>query len=74
MEKTEKLLDWQPKAKNILAAGQCPDCGGYKQLFYQLPEIETIVAPDGYLQGGFYCPDCGFANSGAIKLDDPDDG
>lgn len=61
----EKLLKWQPKAKNILDAGKCDNCKNKGFLFYQL-DGDWEQEKDDWLQGGFYCPNCGFGNAGAM--------
>lgn len=66
MPKVKTLQEWQPKAQNIMSAGTCHECKQKTMLFYQL-HLDPVKAPDGWLQGGFYCENCGWGNAGAIN-------
>lgn len=70
MTPKEKLIQWQPKAVNVCDAGDCHECSHDTMLFYQLPEVNPIVPASGYVQGGFWCSNCGWGNSGAMPIDD----
>lgn len=70
MNKKEKLLQWQPEAVNVCDAGGCHECDHDDMLFYQIPEFDTIAPLPGYVQGGFWCANCGWGNSGAMPKED----
>jgi hypothetical protein len=70
MNSKQKLQQWQPEAMNVCDAGDCHDCKQPTMLFYQLPGFNPIAPSFGYVQGGFWCSNCGWGNSGAMPKED----
>lgn len=70
MNKKQELLKWQPEAENICYAGYCHECNQDSMMFYQLPKLDKIAPLPGYVQGGFWCWNCKWGNSGAMPQED----
>lgn len=72
-DRVKRLKLFQPDARDIRNAGICPTCNYEGMLFYDLEEFpaeEVNIGDDVSMAGGFFCPDCGFGNAGAMPLAD----
>jgi Zn ribbon nucleic-acid-binding protein len=69
----DKMKAWQPTAIDIRRAGKCSECKHDTLLFYNLPDNtnrQRMIADKSAVDGGFYCPRCGFGNAGAMYTED----
>lgn len=59
----QEIREKLPKAKHIYAAGTCEVCDGPNGYFVVITE-QVWQYPNGCIEGGFICLDCGFGNAG----------
>jgi hypothetical protein len=55
-------------AEHVTHAGDCDDCGFPDLYFFTLGK-ELVIRENGFVDGGFYCANCGFGNAGAYPLE-----
>jgi hypothetical protein len=58
-----------PDATRAWHIGYCDSCKKHLVDSYFYIVGNTSVDRDGFVQGGFYCKDCGFRNAGSMHID-----